>query len=307
MTSVVQSEEILVQQSEPLFIGVDGGGSKCKARLENANGQLLAEALAGPANPATDFAQTTDSILSACQRVLQLAGYASAMLAQSNVVLGLAGVNVPRVQQRMQDWQHPFAALQVTTDLHIACLGAHAGQDGAILITGTGTAAFATVNAKQWLFSAQGFPLGDRGSGAWLGWQGVCATLDVLDGLQPATELTRSICRRLGVSSNTDLISCCMGYKAVDYGQLAPLVLQQQQQGDPYACDITARGLGYIQALLQRLQHTGATRIAMIGGLAPQLAALLPAALQQQLSPVQGSPEVGAAALARQYFLEKVI
>ena len=78
MTSVVQSEEILVQQSEPLFIGVDGGGSKCKARLENANGQLLAEAVAGPANPATDFAQTTDSILSACQRVLQQAGYATA-------------------------------------------------------------------------------------------------------------------------------------------------------------------------------------------------------------------------------------
>ena len=70
---------------------VDGGGSKCKARLENANGQLLAEAVAGPANPATDFAQTTDSILSACQRVLQQAGYASAMLAQSHVVLGLAG------------------------------------------------------------------------------------------------------------------------------------------------------------------------------------------------------------------------
>lgn len=306
MTSVVQSEEILVQQSEPLFIGVDGGGSKCKARLENANGQLLAEAVAGPANPATDFAQTTDSILSACQRVLQQAGYASAMLAQSHVVLGLAGVNVPRVQRQMQNWQHPFASMQVTTDLHIACAGAHGGHDGAILITGTGTAAFASVNGEQCLFSAQGFPLGDRGSGAWLGWQGVCATLDVLDGLQPATELTRSICRRLAVSSNTDLISCCIGYKAADYGQLAPLVLQQQQAGDPYASDILARGLGYIQALLQRLQDSGATRIAMIGGLAPQLAALLPTALQQQLSLVRGSPEAGATALARQYFLEKV-
>ena len=35
MTSVVQSEEILVQQSEQLFIGVDGGGSKTLACLTN--------------------------------------------------------------------------------------------------------------------------------------------------------------------------------------------------------------------------------------------------------------------------------
>lgn len=292
-----------MQQSEQLFIGVDGGGSKCKARLEDGRGQLLAEAIAGPANPATDFAQTVESIVAASQRVLQKAGYSWQDQAKCHVVLGLAGVNVPRVQRQMQNWAHPFTSIHVTTDLHIACLGAHGGADGAILITGTGTAAFTSVNGEQALYSGQGFPLGDRGSGAWLGWQGVCATLDTLDGLQPHTELTRSICRQLGVSSNTDLISCCIGYKAADFGQLAPLVLLQQQAGDPYACDIVARGMKYVQALLQRLKDSGATRIAMIGGLAPQLATLLPSALQQQLSPVQGPPEAGATALARQYFL----
>lgn len=293
-----------MQYSEQLFIGVDGGGSKCKARLENAQGQLLAEVIAGPANPATDFAQTVDSILTACQQAVVRAGYHTDSLTRCHVVLGLAGVNIPRVQRQMQNWRHPFASMAVTTDLHIACLGAHGGRDGAILITGTGTAAFASVAGEQSLFSAQGFPLGDRGSGAWLGWQGVCATLDVLDGLQPASGLSHSICRQLGVSSNTDLISCCIGYKAADYGQLAPLVLQQQQAGDVYATDIVERGLGYVQALLQRLQQTGAASIAMTGGLAAQLTALLPPAMQQQLSPVQGPPEAGATALARQYFLE---
>lgn len=288
--------------SEQLFIGVDGGGSKCKARLENAAGQLLAEVVAGPANPATDYAQTIDSILSACEQALFKAGFSVNQLALCHVVAGLAGVNVPRVLRQMQNWQHPFANFRVTTDLHIACVGAHNGADGAILITGTGTAAFASVHGEQSLFSAQGFPLGDRGSGAWLGWQGVCATLDVLDGLMPHSALTQSICRRFGVLTNTDLISCCIGYKAADYGQLAPLILQQQQQGDPYACEIMARGLAYITALLQRLQQAGATRISMIGGLAEPLAALMPPSLLQLISPVQGQPDVGAAVLARQYF-----
>lgn len=296
-----------MQYSGPLFIGVDGGGSKCKARLEDANGKLLAEAVAGPANPATDFAQTISSILDACHAALQKAGLATELQAQCYVVLGLAGVNIPRVKQKMQEWAHPFASLQVTTDLHIACLGAHGGEDGAILITGTGTAAFASVASEQALFSAQGFPLGDRGSGAWLGWQGVCATLDVLDGLTASSSLSDSICLQLGVTTNTDLISCCIGYKAADYGRLAPLVLQQHAAGDPYASAIVRRGLAYIQALLQRLQQTGASRIAIIGGLAAPLLALLPDTLQQQLNPVLGPPEAGAVALARQHFPEQVL
>ena len=302
---MIQQMQKPATQHEALFIGVDGGGTKCKARLESSGGALLAEAVTGPANPATDFILAVDSILQACQQVVQQAGYADSALAFCHVVMGLAGVNVPRVQSQMQNWSHPFASLKVTTDLHIACLGAHAGRDGAILITGTGTAAFSTVEREQFLFSAQGFPLGDRSSGAWFGWQAVCATLDSLDGLTEETELTNTICRALGVRSNTDLISCCLSYKATDYAQLAPMVLRYQQLGDPVALDITRRGLDYIQALLQRLLNTGAPRLAMIGGLAPILADLLPTDLQQQLSPVLGPPEVGAVALARQLFAEK--
>ena len=85
-------------QHEQLFIGVDGGGTKCKARLESSSGALLAEAVTGPANPATDFALAVESILQACQQVVQQAGYTDTALAYCHVVMGLAGVNVPRVQ-----------------------------------------------------------------------------------------------------------------------------------------------------------------------------------------------------------------
>lgn len=303
-------QQDIQQDKEPqvqLFIGLDGGGTKCKARLESASGVLLAEAVTGPANPATDFTMALDSILQACQRVLTQAGYSETALAHCHVAMGLAGVNVPRIERKMKNWSHPFASLTVTTDLHIACLGAHAGLDGAILITGTGTAAFSSVSGEQSLFSAQGFPLGDKSSGAWFGWQAVSATLDSLDGLVDESELTKAVCRTLGVSSNTDLISCCISYKATDYAQLAPLVLKYQQAGDPYALDIMQRALHYVQALLSRLQKTGATRVAMIGGLAPFIADLLPLHFQQQLSPVLGPPEVGAVALARQRFAEKSV
>jgi glucosamine kinase len=300
-----QQVEAIIRPQDALFIGVDGGGTKCKARLENAEGDCLAEAVTGPANPATDLTQALESILQACQLVLQRAGFSSAELCRCYVVLGLAGVNVPEVQQQMQNWCHPFAALKVTTDLHIACVGAHGGKDGAILITGTGTAAFASVAHQQFLFSAQGFPLGDKSSGAWLGWQAVSATLDSLDGLIEPTQLTQSLSRTLAVSSNTELISCCLHYRAGDYARLAPLVRSCYQQGDLLAQRIIGQALVYIQALIQRLLQTGAGCIAMLGGLASFYAELLPVDLQQQLSPVLGSPEAGAIALARAFYREK--
>jgi len=33
----------------PLFIGVDGGGTGCRVRIENAEGRLLGTGIAGPA------------------------------------------------------------------------------------------------------------------------------------------------------------------------------------------------------------------------------------------------------------------
>ncbi len=291
-------------RKQQLFIGIDGGGTKCRARLESASGHVLAEALSGPANPATDTEQAIRSVLDASCQALASAGFSESALGNCQVVVGLAGVNVPSALTRMEQWQHPFAQIKVTTDLHIACVGAHGGLEGGIVITGTGTSAFSTVAGTQHLFSAQGFPLGDRASGAWLGWQAVCATLDVLDGLQPPSGLTQALCRTLAVRSNMDLVACCLHYKAVDYAVLAPLVLQWHQQHDTKAMAIVELGLTYIQALLQRLEQTGANRIAMLGGLAPAWSQLLPDSFSQQLSPVLSSAEAGAVALARQLFME---
>ena len=33
----------------PLFVGVDGGGTGCRARIEDAKGSLLGSGIAGPA------------------------------------------------------------------------------------------------------------------------------------------------------------------------------------------------------------------------------------------------------------------
>ena len=58
------------------FLGIDGGGSKCKVRLENENGSLLSEAISGSANVATSCQQSQDSILHATELAFHEAGLA---------------------------------------------------------------------------------------------------------------------------------------------------------------------------------------------------------------------------------------
>lgn len=308
------------------YLGIDGGGTKCKGRLCARDGTLLAEAVAGPANIATDLVQAQHSMLDVCQQLLQQAGLSQAALQHCAVVAGLAGANLPAAAARFQAWAHPFAALQLTTDLHIACLGAHSGEDGAMLICGTGTAAFAHVGGQHFLFSAQGFPLGDKGSGAWLGWRAISHTLDVLDGLQPVDGLSQAVCRALlpaaasdaatpdaatpktatpnvATPDATSLISACRDFRAGDFATLAPVLLNAAAVGETAACAVRAEGVAYLVALLERLRQTGARRIALAGGVGAALINSLPAHWQQQLSRAALPPEAGAVLLARQLFI----
>lgn len=285
------------------YLGIDGGGTKCKARLTDLNGAVLAEAVAGPANIATDLSESIRSILDVCRQLLQQAQLPPQTLAQCGVVAGLAGANLPAAAERFQHWQHPFAWLHLTTDLHIACLGAHAGADGAMLICGTGTAAFSVVKGQQALFSAQGFPLGDKGSGAWLGWRAVSHSLDVLDGLAPAGALSDAVVSSLLADQPTQataVISVCRDFRATDFATLAPVVFDAARNNDEAALDILREGTKYLEALLRRLVQTGASQIAMAGGVAGAVRAFLADEWQQHLCAVAAPPEAGAVLLAQQ-------
>ena len=55
-----------------VYLGIDGGGTKCKARLEDAQGNLLAEAIAGPANAARNLTGSVKAVLEASEKAIAL-------------------------------------------------------------------------------------------------------------------------------------------------------------------------------------------------------------------------------------------
>lgn len=288
--------------AQPLYLGIDGGGSKCRVVLTTADMQVLAEGLGGPANPVRGMHVATGSIMAAVEQALNSAGLPLSRMADLVVGAGLAGVNIPEYYQQFSAWQHPFQRLYLTSDLHIACIGAHQGQDGAVIICGTGSCGLAAVNGQILDIGGHGFPYGDSGSGAWFGLQLLHAVLRSKDGLIPATLMTTLLEQELGLNDTLALVSQFIKASPTEYARFAPLVFMAAEQGDALAQQLVVQGATYINEMAERLLSYGAKTLSLIGGLAYKVQPYLSVAVQSCVVPASQPPELGAVWFAKRAY-----
>src|SRR6478672_1007772 len=126
-------------QPGPLFVGVDGGGTGCRARLENAEGCLLGTGIAGPAALRIGIDSAFAEVEKACRAALEDARLGSSALSSVHAGVGLAGVGRKGALEQLTLRPHPFRSVVYAHDATIACIGAHGDRDGAIVIAGTGS------------------------------------------------------------------------------------------------------------------------------------------------------------------------
>jgi len=285
--------------SKELFIGIDGGGTKCRARLFSADNKVLGTGVGGPSNPLHGELQAKDSILTAVNMAVADANLSASAVNDVIAGIGLAGVNLPSMFDVMNAWHHPFKKMYLTTDLHIACLGAHSGADGAVIIAGTGSCGYSFVNGKATILGGHGFPFGDKGSGAWFGLEAIKAVLLASDNLGPQTCLSDLIGNHLN-AKGVMIVDKMGAAKSSDYAQLARFVLEAAELKDEVALKIISEGADYINALAEMLWATGANRMSLIGGLSDALLPCLKPSVATSLSSPINQPEYGAVYFAQQ-------
>lgn len=275
----------MVDQQLP-GLGIDGGGSHCRAWLFAPDGSVLGRGQSGPANPVGPVGAVDASfaaIVQAATAALQAAGLPPELLPRLPLAAGLAGLHLPAMHQVFANWQHPFARLKVTTDLQIAAYGVHQDQDGAVFILGTGFSAQATVRGTTHGLGGFGFPINCTASGSWFGLEAVKAVLLANDGLAPRTQLTDLVLSHHGISpaadSNAALASLYLGQGQNTYGQLAPLVFQAMAQGDAVALTLRAEALAFVERAVLRLLELGAPEVGFVGSIGALLQPLLPTQL----------------------------
>jgi glucosamine kinase len=293
-------------KSTDFFLGIDGGGTKCKARLEDVQGNLLAEATSGPANAARHLTGSVKAVLEATEKAIAKSNIKGLALKHIHAGIGLAGINIPQVKQAFLQQSLPFASWQITTDLHIACLGAHLGQNGAIVIVGTGSSGVAIHNGQQLELGGHGFVVGDKGSGAWLGKMAISHCLETLDGLSPNNLLCEQVMGLLNCHNTYDIVSLTLEAKPVFYASIAPLILQLAASQQEDALLLVNQAATYINKICQRLLSGNGDRLSLIGGITQALMPYLDSQLQAIIQPALATPEQGAILYSKTKLTDKV-
>lgn len=223
---------------------IDAGGTRTRFELCDAFGRVVANAESVTCHPAQVGVFAMARGLR--EGVERLSCKAGVDLSNIAVSIGLAGFGPGREAPLREALDAAFdgaAALFVTSDAEIARLGALDGADGALVVAGTGSIAVASFDNEPVRVGGWGWPVGDEGSGAWLGREAVRAALRQLDGRDaPSPLLADTVCRALGTEKAEDLVGLIAS--APDQrrflAQAAPAVFDAARSRDKAALRLVA-------------------------------------------------------------------
>jgi len=286
---------------KPLFLGVDGGASFCRARIRDMQGSLLGEGWGGPANIHLDLDLAAQSIRAASEAAARSAGLDERKLHGAHAGLGLAGAGIKRASDGLRPKLVPFASIVLETDAYIAWLGAHQAADGGIVILGTGSCGLAVLGGRRIAVGGYGAEVSDEAGGQRIGREALRRALWAFDGRTDTTALSTAILERFEWDP-AKIVCFAARATPADYAEFAPLVLEYASAKDPLAVAIIQEAADAATSIIQRLKDVGCPAISLIGGLAEPLTEWLPSHVQGLLSAPQNDPLDGAILMARRAF-----
>ncbi len=218
-----------------IVIGIDGGGTKTRAIVADAEGKWIADVV-GPASAvrpgkadhsADVIAQTVQDALASCEMT---------HVRPRVLCVGVAGVG--REPEREALWQALLARdladdVVIHADFTVALDDAFGDGPGILLISGTGSVAFgrapggASARAGGW-----GPVMGDEGSGGWIGRRALGVVCAAADGREPPTALTGAVLTAAQVNDVQGLVEWAGNAPPAQLATLAPVVMSVADAGD---------------------------------------------------------------------------
>ena len=282
-------------QQPDYIVGVDGGGTRCRALIKDRQGNTLGRGISGGANPVNGVSKATSSIMLAVTKAMEAADISESEHSRMLVGAGVAGLHLPSMREALENWVHPFAYCYFTSDLDVALQGAFGEKHGGLIILGTGFSAAVRSASGIQNIGGYGFPFNAIASGSWLGLKAVEAALLGAEGIGRETDLSRHILQN---QSPVALAQQLQHAAPQVFGQYAPIVGELALKGDAVALSIMHEAAQFVAKVVARLQAMGAPTIALVGGVSDMLSQWLPAPVLSHLSAPEQPPEEGACAFA---------
>jgi N-acetylglucosamine kinase-like BadF-type ATPase len=224
--------------SGALILGIDGGGSKTLLALADASGRLVRTAAGGGINPmdnkhwrdalvraVSDFGLEPDRIAGAAVALPAYGEVETVSRALEEVVGELLG-SIPR---------------RILNDVDAAHAGAFAGGPGILILSGTGSMAWARdTQGRAFRVGGWGEGFGDEGSAHWIGLRAVSLASQAIDGRIAAPQFTAALFEALGLDAGSPMDSLAGWFAALPHRRsavaaLASLVDRLAEAGDSSA------------------------------------------------------------------------
>lgn len=242
------------------FLGIDGGGSGCRAAIAGPDGRILGTGSSGPANIATDAEGAVGNILAATKAALGAAGL-NGKIGGLRICLGLAGANAAGVADRLLPLL-PFRKVRLVTDAETTARGALAQANGVVAAIGTGSVFIVQNSGLQRVFGGWGFLMGDEGSGARMGQVLLSRTLQSVDGRRVETPLLRAVLNDFHGAAG--IVQFAAQARPSDFASLAPRILSS---ADPEALSIITEFVSDVAEMIDFLQPDPPLPVVIAGGL----------------------------------------
>ena len=214
-------------------LGIDGGGSKTLVALANDAGRITRMTRGEGINPLDrrDWREVLDALVQPFRDLPGLAAVVAALPAHGEVA------HLSAAQREAIATAFGAIPQRVINDVDGAHLGAFAGGAGILILSGTGSMAWARdAEGRSYRVGGWGDAIGDEGSSHWIGRHILGRVSQALDGRVEPTALTEALLEFLAISA--DPVNGLGSWVArltdprSEIAALAPLATRLAQAGD---------------------------------------------------------------------------
>lgn len=236
-------------KSNGFYIGIDSGGTKCELLISAEDKKFLFNksykgvhySLSGPevySNAITEFIK--DSLQITNLKLKDCLG----------VCFGVAGAREDNDRMKLSDSfkkKLEFNNVIVTTDAMTALYGAFEGNDGIILISGTGSVLYGYSGGIIVRIGGWGRIIGDEGSGYWIGKTAlnfIAKEFDESKINQQSSLLSKKIFEKFGINNLN--INEKVFNENFEIQKIAPLVIECAEQKCQLSIQIIDEAVGWL-------------------------------------------------------------
>ena len=245
-------------------IGIDGGGTKTEFVLADAQGNILKQIIKEGSNP-------NDIGIERCVDILQVGLEEIAGEYDKNdlhIFAGIAGAGVGSNANAIREGLAEYPQTQVDSDLANALEVCLSGEDGLVVICGTGISCCIRENGQLRFVGGYGYLFEEGGSGYAYGRDAIIAALKCEDGVGEKTVLLEYLQGYFGKSIRASLGELLRKGKSF-VASFCPLVWKGYDEGDKVCEKIVEDNLRHTVALIKSAlgvmgKKTG--KITFIGG-----------------------------------------